>query len=401
MRTFATHNILSTNLRNSMAMVLILILAFGCKKEYQTITGSSSGYFIVNANLVKNQDTQKVELRRAIGNSYKKYPYVSNCYVYIEDELGNTFPFTESKTETDSGTYLASINDADLVIDRKYRLHIETPEGKTYQSDYETINKCPPIDTVYCESENVYSTDNSTYSPSAQFYIDLIADKDYTKYYRWTMEEDWSYKTPYPWNGYYNGDSVYFYHSYNNNYNMNVCYDHGNVNGLYCASTENLTINEKKKIPLHSVSEETLKLSLRYSLYISQYSLTEEAYFFWERQQEIMGQSGSLYTTQPSLNLSNMHNIDDADENVLGFFWATEKIRKRFFFTLIPDNYNYFEFCELEPFNFDSLEMYEELPVYFTYMIWKDHPWQTADYECFDCREHGDGDTAKPDFWMD
>jgi hypothetical protein len=118
------------------------------------------------------------------------------------------------------------------------------------------------------------------------------------------------------------------------------------------------------------------------------------------KEAEIEG-SGGLYNSQPSQNLSNIKNINNEHEAVLGYFWVSEVKQKRVFFDGPYGDKT--GFCNTDPFDiFDFYtptgrfgqfivndSMYS--PVYVT----ND---RTSPPGCFDCRTSG-GTLNRPDFW--
>jgi hypothetical protein len=80
-----------------------------------------------------------------------------------------------------------------------------TAEGSVYESWFETMLPCPPVDNVYYEIEKKETADPENPLFGIQYYTDLNTQSGDAKNYRWELEETWEYHSEYPikifWNG--------------------------------------------------------------------------------------------------------------------------------------------------------------------------------------------------------
>ena len=378
-------------------IAIISLVLVKCIDPYSIGESESSNLLTIDASLIKNCDTQRVVISRSLGLGEKTPDFVNGFTVYVEDEAGNK----EYYTPVSDGVYEAVIDDAFLVIGNSYRLIAENSAGEVYQSDYEIITECPPVDSIYTGVEEYYSYTTGDINKALQFYIDIEA-KDYdTKYYRWTIKEDWEYKVPYYYTGYWSQDTLFISKDANID-SLRTCYNHGTVQGLYSSSTDNLTLNQKKKIPLNYLFQGNVKVSSRYSILVSQYSLTDKAYSYWQQKKVEIQESDGLFSTQPSQPQSNIHNTSDSKEIVLGYFWAGSKTEKRVFYNT---GFGKAEYGTCEK---DTIESFvpenpgDEFWYYFYVVVDAnyDTTYITSDDKCFDCRMHG-GTLTPPEFWKD
>ena len=308
----------------------VLIFAFvfltQCIDELNINIGQVDDLLVIDAGLIKNEQIQRVTITHSVALDSSKVPYVGGCKVFVEDELGNTVSYNETST----GIYQVEIDESYFVLNRQYRLNVVTKEGETYQSDWEILTDCPPIDTLYALNVNEYSYEKRRNAEGIKFYTNINTDNNYSRYYRWTMSEDWEYFVPSAHIGMYHEDSIYLYKEMVDS--LQFCYKHGKINELYCASTAELTKNERFNIPLNHVFYFTGKLYSRYSLLLKQYSLTKEAYAFWLGLKTNNQPDVSLYQQQPNELVSNIKNVTNGSEKVFGYFWVATKTEKRFFY---------------------------------------------------------------------
>ena len=99
---------------------------------------------------------------------------------------------------------------------------------------------------------------------------------------------------------------------------------------IFCINV-NLSENRIKKVPLHFVESNSPKLIVKYCATIKQYALNADAYDYWYEKERELNESGNIYTIQPSQPKSNIHNISNPDELVMGFFWVASCAAKRVF----------------------------------------------------------------------
>ena len=414
MKNRTIKNILFYSLSRLIFLGPIFFCLVACIDEFPLSGETTEDMICIDASLIKNINTQKVVITRSLSLDWDSIRYVTGCSVYVEDEDGDTRYFTEGKR----GIYLSPIEDSWLIYQRKYRLHVETKEGGKYISDYEEILPCPPVDSIYSIEESSYSKTHGKLMPTLQFYLDIKANEEFSHYYMWFIEEDWKYQVPYFYYGFYDGNSVYWNIDPRTGMPIRVdtlrsCYKHGIVSGIYASSTTNLTINKKKKIPLvyHFSGDE--KVSIKYSILVHQYSLAENAYAYWRQKQAEMQESDGMYFTQPAAVNSNISNVNNENERILGYFWAAATQVKRYVYNqsfgqksyenCLPDTVlEIFDVRNWLSMTNDPFSNYIYFPIYFWVTGSPDNPGPilTSDEKCFDCRLMG-GSLDPPEFWKE
>jgi len=361
-----------------------------CIDPFEPDINEEENLITIDGSMIKGRVKQAITITRASSLMDPEFMPLENCNVKIIDDSGNEFMFYEES----GGTYVAEIDDEFLQYNRQYKLVFSTPEGNTYESALETLLKSAPVDSFYSIKESQYSSSSEEMEERVQFYVDLKAPEEGTRYYRWEVVETYEYHSPYYIDGYYDGQEYYYFPRPLDS--LYACWTTQKVSGLYSSNTINLIKNEKKKIPLNYVARGSIKLSVKYSLLIRQYALNEGAYDYWHQAKVEAEESGGLYTSQPAQSISNIVNINDKEEKVLGFFWASSRSEKRIFFEEPSQYVKPFDYCVL-----DTLDTVYPgpgpYPIYFTYNPLTDTR-KTANQECFDCTKKG-GSLEKPDFW--
>lgn len=219
---------------------------------------------------------------------------------------------------------------------------------------------------------------------------------DGTRNYRWKAISTWEYHSPYT-------AEYLFYHSSPIPYlvdSVSTCYMSESIETVYAASTQLLTENSIYQNKLHYVSDQTRRLAERYSLLVEQHSLSDQAYNYWEKIAAQSANEASLYETQPSTSQGNIYNVHNANEKVLGCFYATQIQDKRIFVDKKELNFPVASYtCTLDTLWTNAGFVYDS----YYYLISAAEigpgpPWLKAANRCFDCTEHG-GVNEIPDFW--
>jgi len=155
-------------------------------------------------------------------------------------------------------------------------------------------------------------------------------------------------------------------------------------------------------MPLHFVSTEGRELSIRYSLKITQHTITADAFTYWNNLQKQNENQGALYANQPYQIHGNVQNINNPDEPVMGYFMAAGISEMRVYVNRPTFTFHYW-ICQLTQADYEAVgdlrfTRYNDWPIYLT----RDNNGTLAwpDERCLDCREKG-GTISKPDFWED
>jgi hypothetical protein len=373
---------------------IIFILVFlcdGCVEPYDAEIDEVANVVSIEAGLIKGEAIQSVIISRTSSLVYPQFKPIRECEVFVVDETDNQFRFNENF----NGTYTMEIPDDQLILGRKYKLLIATPEGDRYESAYERLNSGVAVDTVYYQIEEELDEITENNYKGLQFYVDLEAADTTSRYFRWGMEETFEYNSTAPITYYISEDSlspIYL----KDEFQFFTCWKTLKVPGLYLSNTVNLLTNEKKRIPLHYVSTVSDRLKIKYSLLVKQYTMNKGAYNYWQANKISTQESGGIYTQQPGQPLSNIKNIKDSTETVIGYFWASFKNEKRIFVPEIKGLQVLGEVCELSEFNVIDHGP-GSLPRYI-YIDEKTKTQLTGSPMCFVCTLKG-GTIKKPDFW--
>lgn len=378
--------------RNSVIYIIALfaLMLTSCIKPYEPfIESKDAKKFVISGQVVKGEDVQNINVSVTSPISEPEYIPVTGCLVTISDNKGNNF---EAADQFD-GNYTFHIPESNLSTGTSFMLTVVTPDGINIASDFDTLNECPEIDTVYYSFDEVPTTDPEIFKNGLQFYVDLNAENTSSHNFRWEAVETWEYHSSWPIEWYYDGS---VHHVYPPDYSRMVCWRTEMVKNIFTLSTENLEQNLYKSFPLHFVDNfSTPRLVYGYSLLIRQFALSNAAYSYWEKLRINSSDQGGLYDKQPLAIRGNLRNVTNPDQDVLGFFGATSMKSKRIFVNNVATEYA----MDCSPIPLRGF--YEITPRdYPAYLYGDEYGYSLAMLipECVDCLILK-GTNVKPEFW--
>lgn len=314
---------------------------------------------------------------------------VTNAVARIDCSDGTVFP----SRELTPGTYRFP----DVFrpeAGKSYKLTVQH-DGKTYESDYQELHPSSPIDSISCKHVLQKRGEDGLVIDGYRFYASTHSGGTGPAFYRWTMDATFRYQVPYlathQWNGRTNVVA--------SNRLIRDCWKSKNITGIYIGNTKGLTENRIVEAPLNFESQYGDELTIRYSLNVKQYSISQSANDFWENVTKLVSQTGSLYETQPFRIEGNIQCTSDPSIYVAGIFEVAGVSNLRVFvdrpadFPVVPVE------CILMQVGTRDFPWYR-LPAGSFVTEQSPNVFMTASPSCYDCRLR-DGTLDKPPFWED
>ena len=375
-------------------LLLLLMMCKACIEPYEPIINETQEVIVIDGMISDRPGNHRVSVSMSSPYGDPLFRPVGGCVVSVQDNLGNVEFYTED-WETE-GVYVAWLDEPFLGVGKAYSLQVITSSSGVYNSDYDTLLSCPPVDSVYYTQKVSSGADSDDIWYGLQFYNDVRGFDGGTRNYRWKATATWQYRSPYT-------TQYVRYKEQNIPYiedTVSVCWLTETIQTVYAASTQLLSENNIFQNQLHYVSDQTPRLVERYSLLVEQYSLSDQAYTYWEQLAAQSANSASLYETQPSSSQGNIYNANGSSEKILGCFYATQIQEKRIF--VDKDELDFFVAaytCRLDTLFDNSLFVYDDYYYLFSLADFgPGPPWLHAPKKCFDCTLRG-GDNDIPDFW--
>lgn len=319
------------------ALVIILLfihfLATTCVEPISLKIKEEAPKLVVDGQ-INNQDDScvvrlsytKAYLSDESGNNTTSLPAIADRVQIIDDE-GNQTELMLYKP----GIYVTKAIKGK--VGNTYILKIEMPNGKEYQSIPETL---PDVANITKISHEV--VEDKRYINSVLFtdikveikahFQDPILEKNYYKW-KWLGETTMKFKTfvdpppggpnPIPSNCYYK-----FIPYLSDPYQDELTIEQDeNFDGL----------DHQAVILSFGGNNLDFRFYSGVNMMIAQYSLTKNAYNYWEKMKKLIGSQGSIFDPTPFSVRGNIYNVEDENEPVLGYFGASsvKYIRYQFF----------------------------------------------------------------------
>jgi len=364
---------------------ILLLFLSSCVSEFVPKTTEDKEILVVEGLITDQPGVNTIKLSKSLplGTRSTANP-VTGCTVKITDDLGNSFDLTE----TNNGTYVTDATGFQGVVGRFYTLHINTNGANniTYVSYPTEMKSVPAIDSIYYEKTIIDKTNGITTAEGCNVYLDTHDPTNQCKYYRWEYSETWEIHLPYL-------------------VTNRICWLSGSSDEINIKSTSALEEARIVKFPINYISNETDRLSVKYSMLVNQYSLNEDEYDYWEKLQNFSELVGSLYDMIPSSVPSNIYCVDDPTVTVLGYFSVSASSSKRIF---IDENfkgvYNPYtsDYCVADTiYNGDSIPNLNTTVWIIATSTFPPPPFVVTTYVkgCADCTVRGTA--TEPDYWDD
>lgn len=377
------------------SIIFICLLCDACVESFDLKNISYDNRLVVDGHISNSNRHQQIKLSRTSHLNERVFIAESSADVMVETESGQQIQFSEIMP----GIYESPVFAG--VVGEGYTLFITTNNGRRYKSEQVVLKDVPPIGKISAEFV-------TTPERGIQISIDSEDPLNKTHFYRWNYKETYEVHAPYPSNYWLppGMDSAVWRFD-----RVDQCWVSDSLQEILIRSTSGQAQDKVINFPIRFIPEESYILGVKYSMLVQQYSLSEQAYSYWENTKIFNETQGSLADVQPGTLVSNIIGVTDPSETVLGYFDASAVAEQRVFF-----NYKDFKDAGYEPPEFRSWCL-DLIPIYVVvtdigpfmelhgneYSIWDAIGfWPTGQLElfptkCCDCTDLGTA--TKPSFW--
>mgnify|MGYP006296006533 CR=1 FL=1 len=366
--------------------VISILFISACEEQINITQKQFDEALVVDGTITNDPGpyTVKISYTSKVNNSEFR-PY-SGCVVTIFEQSGES----EILSEVEPGVYKTAENGIQGEVGKSYSIDIQTPDGKTYISDYQEIKAPVGIDSVYAKLEFEENPGATQDVPGYQFYMSTEPTPE-DVFLLWEMEETYEYTADYQlvqtmYEGVINKN-----HNPDTNYR---CWNTQPVKEIFTEQTVTLSSSGIRDKALHFVNTLSKKLQYRYSLLVKQMVINEDAYSYWNQVKSQMSSDDFLFSKQPYRIKGNVYNPENPQDMVLGYFTAGSVKKRRIFVNSPSVRLNY-DKCAV---NFDLRFMYAISWRKKVYFVYGEEGMGMVGEGCVDCRSEG-GKLEKPEFW--
>jgi hypothetical protein len=283
-----------------------------CIDPYTPELKNFESRLVVDALVTDENRSNYVILTRTIENTEDVPLRVTGATVIINDDLGNSTLLVEKSPgeyRTDSLTFRGAPG-------RTYTLSIETGTGEKYESTPSLMYPVTDIDSIYFSKDQLLSGKTGEMTPGISVFIDSREESE-RSYYRWSYEEWWKFQAPEPKMFDYINDSTIVPVAEI----KLTCWANKRSDVIDIENTvQGNSSGFIKKPILFIASEETNRLLIQYYVEVRQLSLSKEEYQFWELMLQLYESGGDIFDKQPFQIFSNIHNVTNPGEPIIGYF---------------------------------------------------------------------------------
>ncbi len=299
--------------------LLILLFAFlcSCVEPYSIKSISYKSLLAVDGFISADLKQHQVALSTTAPINQPEFIPETGAQVYIK-ENGNEIPLTEGMP----GIYLTPTMQG--IVGKTYQLFITTKNGRQLVSEEVTLKYNPEIKDLYA----TYLTNIPALGNKGGFQI-LLDTEDSTqqaRFYRWEFEETWEITMPFESNYYWlGGNNVMF-----RTVPISVCYQSDTTGNVIIQSALGLSQDKIGSKVIQTIASDSWKMQTEYSILVRQFTLSANAYLYWQALLTTNQTQGSLSDVQPGTVKGNITSLSDQDQ-VLGYFDACVVQEKRLF----------------------------------------------------------------------
>ncbi|MEQ9374224.1 MAG: DUF4249 domain-containing protein [Imperialibacter sp.] len=387
---------------NSFLIGLLILTLWGCVEPFEPETGGFESVLVVEGNISDADEPYLITVSRTAPLDASGAIPEKGAFVQVKDEEGAAFLFTEVAPGKYHSNPLGFIG----CSGKNYTLSIITSSNQRYESEVVTLKPTPPIDSIYFERE-IRLTDAGDSLDGVRIMVDAHDPLGTSVYYKYSWIETYEIRPHYP--SFYEWDfSVTPAAFVRRNPEINLCFKTDSSRQVLITSTANLKADRVSEFEVNYVSTVSFRLKSRYSILVRQQTISEKSFRYWSEVKKTSESLGTLFDPQPYQLTGNVHNVDDPEEPVLGYFDASSVAQKRIFIDRKKDLHSLTypaEPCISQLKTFSPQEEGDvakdefNLFISWGYLIVDAEGLLWAPPECADCRLYGT--LEKPDFWPD
>ncbi len=308
----------------SVVTLLAVFALYTCIDPYAPKLKGYDSILVVDGLITDANTSYTVKLSRTFQDINGSREAVSGAIVTIMDDAGTS----HNLGEAGYGLYKTDSLEFRGIVGRTYTLHITTKEQDQYFSDPCLMQSVPDIDSIYFARDQELVNNGTESDEGIRIYLDSKPG-DNNQYYRWSYEETWKFSIPVPKQfNYINKNTFLPVHM------QQYCWKNHSSDEVIIGSVYSGQAGSVRREPITFIgSNKSDRLMIEYSILIKQYSISKNEYDFWDNLSKVNETGSDIFASQPFPVISNIHNINNPAERVLGYFQVSAVKVKR---TFIP-----------------------------------------------------------------
>lgn len=310
-------------------IILLCLLVTSCIETIDLADRSNSEQYVtINGQITTLNEPNVVTIAKS-GTFNGYIEKISDADVKIIGSNGYIYQLEPME----EGRYETSQHEPPGIVGNTYFLIVTLSNGDIYQSALEELLPVSPIGDITFEyvkekelNEELNIVDRKRVKISV---ANRLRDNSEITYYKWNVTGEYEFRESEALTDIFMFTQV--------GPVLLTCFvdDPIRLGEVYVFNTEEVIGHEEFKQEIKSIDVD-YKFAFHYCVHVQQQSLTCEAYEFWRKVQEVTEQEGGLFKNTPGNITGNISNINDPEEIVLGYFYASSVNEKKLFIS--PDS---------------------------------------------------------------
>ena len=343
-------------MRRSVAGIFLLFISFGCvDRLYYDVPAISSFGISISGHVSDQPGPYRVSIFRTFDIDSKdniKTGVTANSVV-ISDNEGHS----ETLSQVQSGVYETKSDGMRGKVGGVYKVRVELADGRTYESDPDTLPKGGAIDSVYHKMVGRPTVSGYVYEFHVYANSSVEPGQDET-YFSWTNKTTYKAETkpleemgepPYlrspcyrrpdnvcnfvaPCSGYDNLGSTRFPDlQYTGPCTCCICWYDQYSQGVLLSDGFITTGGKYRDVLVDRVELTGWLMMFKARFEVSMQSLSPRAYKFWKAVRDQRSATNSLFQPLSGKIAGNINQVGGVDTPVFGVFYATAVTAKAFY----------------------------------------------------------------------
>jgi len=346
-------------------ILLIFLLTVNCVTPFEFEPEEGGTYFVVSGGINQLDEINKIKLSFSTryGSNSNARPVEDATVVLVNSQNQKEQFYHEGE-----GIYAHYSFQIPVEVGESYQIEIAY-RNKIYRSDLEKVPQPVVPDSLsynvgYAATVNVIGNE-VTYENINIFINTPINTNGKNSYLRWKVDESWAFTERWC----------------SPLYSPRTCYMYGKLEPerIFLYSSEEISGNylEGKLIAQKRILDR-VEFIEKHFFNAHQYTLTKEAYEYWEKVTNLANPSGDIFDIPPAPLPGNIYNVNNPEEIVLGYFEVAGKAITRVYLTQ----------ADIRPFTISSKQ--------YLCSYWSNSGYETA---CCNCIILDNSSYDRPEYW--
>ena len=318
--------------RNIVLMIslVILLVVNSCIETFDAQTQTFEDTIVIDALLTTELKNHRIIVSRSFLFEEQAAQAEQNAEVTVVDDQGTTYTFEEDQP----GVYRSSQAFA-ASVQRSYQLEITTSDGRSYRSETVQTPENIGIDELVAVRER-----NDLGEEGVSILLSNSAAAGDSKFFRYEYEETYKIIAPF-WHPFEfvvidkiaceDGDAFEVV-TRPETEERQICYNSVKSLDIMQGSTAGLLENNLVRFPVRFLNRNNYIISHRYSILVTQYTQTPEAYSFYQNLNDFSSSESIFSERQPGFLAGNILSENSEEEKVLGYFEVAAVSTQRMYF---------------------------------------------------------------------